>query len=521
MRNINKRALAIRIGIVTALGIATTGKAQTVVNLITNGDFSAGFSGWTPGYGPFYGLVEVDNEQLHWQQPSGVGGNAAGASQDMNVDVSEFDSLIFKCDVVPMQQNLTAPGYYGVEYPAQISITYIDGAGSTNAFRHGFHYDPEYDLPSAIIPGTFVARNTWYSYQTDDLLKLPIKPQTIINVRVYGSGWSYEGKADNVQLLAGLRRTPLQIITQPQSQLGYWGKSVSFSVTATNGTPPYSHQWLHDSVTIPDATNSLLVLTNLQTTNEGVYTVVVSDTVTNLTSQPATLTINPAGVSIALYAGVTIDGVVSQTYGIQCTSGLSNTNNWVGVTNITLTVPTELWYDSQPASHDVCIGGQRAFVAMGDAGLVILDISNPTNLVRVGGLCLREPAQAVTVAGSRAYVRTGSGFDIIDVSNPIGCKNLGHFAAPGQYTYRIAVAGNYAYVPQDLGSDLGLLVVDVSDPTNCVAVGRCNTGEWAHGVAVAGNYAFLAGYWGHIAALSRSAMAPSEGRGPLGASIFL
>ena len=143
----------------------------------------------------------------------------------------------------------------------------------------------------------------------------------------------------------------LQIETHPSSQTSYLGKSVSFSVSATNGVPPYGYQWQKDGVQIPGATYSLLVLTNLQATNAGVYTVVVSDTVTNLTSQPATLTINPSGVSIALYAGVTIDGVVGQTYGVQSTLDLSNTNSWVGRTNITLTTPTYLWYDSQPATQ--------------------------------------------------------------------------------------------------------------------------------------------------------------------------
>lgn len=147
------------------------------------------------------------------------------------------------------------------------------------------------------------------------------------------------------------KSTPLAIVTQPQSQLGYWGKSVSFSVSATNGAPPYGYQWQKDGMAISDATNSVLVLANLQVTNAGVYTVVVSDTVTNLASQPATLTVNPAGVGIALYAGVTVDGVVGQVYGIQSTLDLSNTNSWVGRTNLTLTTPTYLWYDSNPATQ--------------------------------------------------------------------------------------------------------------------------------------------------------------------------
>ena len=145
---------------------------------------------------------------------------------------------------------------------------------------------------------------------------------------------------------------PLQISTQPQSQHGYWGKTVSFTVGVTNGTAPYAFQWEKDGVAILNATNSLMVLENLQSTNAGAYKVVVTDAAsTTLPSQPANLTVDAAGVAIALYAGVTIDGVVGQTYGIQMTSDLSNTNSWVGVVNVTLTTPTQLWYDTQAATQ--------------------------------------------------------------------------------------------------------------------------------------------------------------------------
>jgi hypothetical protein len=60
---------------------------------------------------------------------------------------------------------------------------------------------------------------------------------------------------------------------------------------------------------------------------------------------------NPAGVSLALYAGVTIEGVVGLTYGIQCSTNLSNTSGWWGMVNITLGVPSELWFDVQPANQ--------------------------------------------------------------------------------------------------------------------------------------------------------------------------
>ena len=147
------------------------------------------------------------------------------------------------------------------------------------------------------------------------------------------------------------KSAPMSITTQPQSQVGYWGRDVVFSVAVTNATPPVGYQWRKDSTPLLDATNSTIFLTNLQSTNAGTYTVVVTDALTNLTSLPANLTVNPAGVGIALYAGVTIDGVTNQTYGVQSTLDLGNTNSWVGRANVTLTNATQLWYDSQPATQ--------------------------------------------------------------------------------------------------------------------------------------------------------------------------
>ncbi len=99
------------------------------------------------------------------------------------------------------------------------------------------------------------------------------------------------------------------------------------------------------------ATTSSLLLTNLQTTDAGAYLVVVTNAYGSVTSNPAILTINPAGVSLALYAGITIDGPVGLTYGIQSSTDLSNTNGWRGVANVTLNAPTQLWLDVQPASQ--------------------------------------------------------------------------------------------------------------------------------------------------------------------------
>ena len=368
------RMLGVFAGMLGVLSVPKVGTAQTVVNLITNGDFSAGLSGWTTGDWstgwdlPW--LVEVESGQLHWQRPQSNGGNGVYASQSMNVDVSEFSSLIFKFDVMPISQSLPAPGFYGIEYPAEVFITYIDIAGNYREFWRGFHSSPDHDIDPtgysgityeitggtyhrAAFPGAYVPPNTWLTYQTDDLLALPAKPKTITSVFILGGGWEFEGKADNIQLLASLSGSPLRITNQPSSQVGYWGKTVTFSVSARDyASSTINYQWLKGTTPILNATDSTLVLNDLQSADAGVYSVIVSDPVGNsVTSNPANLVVNPAGVSIAMYAGVAIDGVVGKTYGIQAAADLADPISWTGVANVTLTEPSQIWYDSQSTAQ--------------------------------------------------------------------------------------------------------------------------------------------------------------------------
>jgi hypothetical protein len=143
-------------------------------------------------------------------------------------------------------------------------------------------------------------------------------------------------------------KAPPSIKVQPRNQVGYWGKNVIFTVTA-EGSVPLGYQWQKAGVPISGATGSSLILTNLQTVDAGNYSVIVTNSVGSVTSSNAYLTVNPAGVSLALYSGITIDGVVGLTYGIQYNTDLGNTNGWRGMANVTLGTATALWFDVQPA----------------------------------------------------------------------------------------------------------------------------------------------------------------------------
>ncbi|MGA3265424.1 MAG: LamG-like jellyroll fold domain-containing protein [Verrucomicrobiota bacterium] len=123
-----------------------------------------------------------------------------------------------------------------------------------------------------------------------------------------------------------------------------WGQNAILSVQAW-GTGPLSYQWYDDGDAVLNATNETLDLSSIQFTNAGLYSVVVSSPLGSVTNTPEQVVVNTAGVSLGMYAGVTITGTVGSTYVIQATSNLSDINSWVSVATLTLEQPVELWVD--------------------------------------------------------------------------------------------------------------------------------------------------------------------------------
>lgn len=87
---------------------------------------------------------------------------------------------------------------------------------------------------------------------------------------------------------------PPSIITQPSSQTIVAGQTVTFSVTAS-GTAPLTYQWYKNGAGISSAGSSSYTTPATTTADNGaLFTVVVSNSVGNVTSTAATLTVNAA-----------------------------------------------------------------------------------------------------------------------------------------------------------------------------------------------------------------------------------
>jgi hypothetical protein len=157
---------------------------------------------------------------------------------------------------------------------------------------------------------------------------------------------------------------------------------------------------------------------------------------------------------------------------------------------------------SDPVSPDVVAGwgipgqalgiaasGTLAFVAANTSGLQVIDTSIPVSPIIGKSEWLPDEIHGITVSGLVAYLAEwGAGLLLFDVSNPLNPRSLGGVNTPG-HANDVAVSGNLAYVAD---GDAGLQVVDVSNLAHPVILGSVDTPGYAQSVALLGTRAYVA-----------------------------
>lgn len=137
---------------------------------------------------------------------------------------------------------------------------------------------------------------------------------------------------------------PPRITAQPQSRSVAVGKSVTFNVTVA-GVAPLNYQWLFNGTNIAGATGPTLTLTNTTHTQAGFYSVIVTNRFGTVTSTRAQLTFN--FLTLKMYAGLTIDGEIGQTYRIEYLPAIEGQNSWQALATVTLTNTPYLYIDRE------------------------------------------------------------------------------------------------------------------------------------------------------------------------------
>jgi len=124
---------------------------------------------------------------------------------------------------------------------------------------------------------------------------------------------------------------------------------------------------------------------------------------------------------------------------------------------------------------DVDIVGNRAYVTLhtdtGTGWLTVIDVSDAQAPVELGSLYTPDDEPyCVQVVGDYAYVRLyDTHFAIIDIRNPSSMVRVGDYGPNGSFS-DFQVVGRYAYVL--VHSEASVHVVDLADPTNPTRVGR-------------------------------------------------
>jgi hypothetical protein len=114
---------------------------------------------------------------------------------------------------------------------------------------------------------------------------------------VLSSGDKVMSGAREVTVGAPPPPAPPAITAHPAPQTVTAGGGATFSVGATGGAP-LGYQWKRNGAAITgnaSAATATLTIPNAQQSHAGTYTVTVSNTAGNVTSNGATLTVNPAG----------------------------------------------------------------------------------------------------------------------------------------------------------------------------------------------------------------------------------
>ncbi len=154
----------------------------------------------------------------------------------------------------------------------------------------------------------------------------------------------------------------------------------------------------------------------------------------------------------------------------------------------TITEQTRQWLGSPIG--DVDLVGDLAFVAAGDEGLQILDVSDPRAPAVLGSLPFTNATLRITVRDGIAFVSDDQWvLHAIDVTDPENPADLGSLYASPSFINEIECVGDLLYLPTSVG---GLRILDVSDMANPSLVNVVDGDPYTLDVSIDGDRLYVA-----------------------------
>jgi hypothetical protein len=152
-----------------------------------------------------------------------------------------------------------------------------------------------------------------------------------------------DGGVASIQTISWGDSTPT-ILIPPRTQTAEAGSAVGLSVHASSALPLSFLWYLNDTNLISWSTNSDLELTNVQISNSGAYTVVVTNVAGAVTSAPAMLQVI-AAVERRAVPGVKVTGGTGVLWYVDYADFLSPAPNWTTLGSVSLTSTPQYCFD--------------------------------------------------------------------------------------------------------------------------------------------------------------------------------
>lgn len=220
------------------------------------------------------------------KQPSGTAGNNIGGNFEFAIQPTGYMELLHQTSAGRTFSSYVATSGVSTGVLHHVAVT-LESGGNVNFYLDGaaagtFPQQGTFGITNS-QPVRIGTRADAYSYFNGLIDELSIYNRALTSNEInsiYLAG--SDGKC--------MPPTAPSITAQPQGVTNFFGTSAQFNVAAF-GSPPLSYQWRLNSNSIPTATNSLLMLTNVSHTNAGVYAVLVTNLYGSMLSSNATLAV--------------------------------------------------------------------------------------------------------------------------------------------------------------------------------------------------------------------------------------
>jgi hypothetical protein len=218
--------------------------------------------------------------------------------------------------------------------PYQSLLPNVDIGGNTNIIQVNVDYN------GTVMTMTFKDTVTGGIASTNWTLNIP---SVVGGSTAYVGFTGADGGVASIQTISWGDSTPT-ILIPPRTQTAEAGSAVGLSVHASSALPLSFLWYLNDTNLISWSTNSDLELTNVQISNSGAYTVVVTNVAGAVTSAPAMLQVI-AAVERRAVPGVKVTGGTGVLWYVDYADFLSPAPNWTTLGSVSLTSTPQYCFD--------------------------------------------------------------------------------------------------------------------------------------------------------------------------------